>query len=184
MNHIPPEEERFRTNILDLSNLVHELATICWDQGIKDINPQLIALAEGYLSTYDPIKLIDIFIKHSYTHWSKIKDRDENFFINNAHVIFQHLPVDSSNINAFKVFFTEVNSDGSYVIEQEDRDAIWNMFDSLVKICVKYIHKVRGVKLVKTEKGLRPTYISKKYPNIKVREQAKLWEIKLPIPGK
>ena len=37
----PSEEERFLANVLDLSDLVHELTTICWDEGIKDINPIL-----------------------------------------------------------------------------------------------------------------------------------------------
>jgi hypothetical protein len=31
MEQNPPEEERFMTNVLDLTYLVHDLATICWD---------------------------------------------------------------------------------------------------------------------------------------------------------
>ena len=183
MESSPSEEERFITNVLDLTDLVHELATICWDAGRKDINPNLILMAEGYLENYDPVNLIEIFIKHSHPHWEKIRVRDEIFFVENAHVIFQHLPVDSSNINAFKVFFTAKDKNGEYIIDQADRDAIWNNFDSLVKICIKYIHKVRGVKLVQTETGVRPAYKEKRFPQIKVREHAKRWDIDLPIPG-
>jgi len=183
MEQDPPEEERFMANVLDLIDLVHELATICWDAGRKDINPQLVLMAEGFLESYDPVKLIEIFIGHSYPHWSKINDREETFFIENAHLIFQHLPVDTSNINAFKIFFTATNDEGEHIIVQDDRDAIWHIFDSLVKICIKYIHRVRGVKLVKTKDGLRPAYKLKKFPQIKVREQARIWNIELPIPG-
>jgi len=184
MEQNPPEEERFMTNILDLTNLVHELATICWDAGRKDINPHMVAIAENFLERYDPVTLIEIFIEHSYDHWDKIRERDETFFINNAHVIFQHLPVDSSNINAFKVFFEAKNDKGEHIIIQDDRNAIWDIFDSLVKICIKYVHKVRGVKLIKTADGIQPRYVNHKFPKIKVREQAKLWGIDLPIPGK
>lgn len=184
MEQNPPEEERFMTVVLDLTDLVHELATICWDAGRKDINPRLVMIAENFLEGYDPVKLIEIFIRHSYTHWTKVLERDEDFFINNAHVIFQHLPVDTNNINAFKVFFTAKNDKGEYIIVQDDRNAIWDMFDSIVKICIKYVHKVRCVKLVKTKKGIRPAYTNKKFPDIKVREQARMWEIDLPIPGK
>lgn len=184
MEQNPPEEERFITNVLDLTALVHELATICWDAGRKDINPQLVLFAENYLEGYDPQNLIDIFIRHSYTHWQQIKDHDEIFFIKNAHVIFQHLPVDTSNINAFKVFFTAKDNQGNDLIDENDRSAIWTIFESLVKICIKYIHRVRGVKLVSTKEGLRPAYVQKKYPKIKVRELAKIWNIDLPMPGK
>ncbi len=183
MEQNPPEEDRFMTNVLDLTDLVHELATICWDAGRKDINPRLVMIAVNFLENYDPVTLIEIFIKHSWEHWTKIRERNEDFFIHNADVIFQHLPVNTNNINALKVFFTAEDSNGNFIIITEDRDAIWSMFDSLVKICIKYVHKVRCVKLVKTKNGIRPAYTNKKFLQIKVREQAKLWEINLPIPG-
>jgi len=172
------------TNVLDLTYLVHELSTICWDIGRKDINPRLVMMAESYLESYDSVKLIEIFIKHSYLHWNKINDREEIFFVENAQDVFQYLPIDVNNINAFKVLFTAVDDEGEHIIIQEDRNAIWDIFGSLVKICIKYVHKVRGVKLVKTPNGIRPAYKTKKFPYIKVREQAKLWGIELPIPGK
>lgn len=178
----PSDEKRFIANVMDLTDLVHELSTICWDAGRKDVNPQLILMAENYLKNYDPVKLIETFITHSYPFWKQIKDREEDFFANNAHVIFKHLPVDPSNINAFKVFFTAVDDQGEHIIVSDDRDAIWDIFDSLVKICIKYIHKVREVKLIKTENGLRPKYQNNKFPEIKVRELARQWGIELPIP--
>ena len=183
MENMPPEEDRFMTNVLDLTELVHELATICWDSGKKDINPSLIAMAEGYIESYDHVELIEIFIKHSHHHWDAIRKRDEVFFIENAHEIFKYLPVDTNNINAFKIFFTAKDDNNEHIIDVEDRNAIWEMFDSLVKICIKYIHRVRGVKLVKTSKGMRPAYKDKtKFPEIKVREHARKWGITLEIP--
>lgn len=186
----PSEEERFITNVRDLTALIHDLSTICWNAGIKEVNPQLILFAESYLESFDSSKLIDIFIRseeksikeRKYSLWERIRIHDEKFFAENAHVVFQDLPVDSKNINAFKVFFTSKNSKGENVIEDDDRNAIWNIFESLVKICIKYVHRVRGVTLVKTEEGLAPRYIENKYPEIKVRKLAKLWNIELPIP--
>lgn len=186
----PPEEERFITNVLDLTALIHDLATICWNAGVKDINPQMVLFAENYLEGFDSTKLIDIFIKteeksikeHKYSLWERIRIHDEKFFVENAHVIFQNLPVDSKNINAFKVFFTSKNAKGENIIGDDDRNAIWNIFESLVKICIKYVHKVRGVTLIKTDEGLAPRYIENKYPEIKVRKLAKAWNIELPIP--
>ena len=196
MEQNPSEEKRFITNVLDLAALVHELATICWDAGRKDINPQLVSFAENYLQNYDPVVLIETFIKHSFpnrskkddskyiTYWDQIRSRNEIFFIENANTIFKSLPVDTSNINAFKLFFTAKDNNGNDIIVKDDRDAMWTIFESLVKICIKYIHRVKGYKLVSTEQGLRPAYLNNKFPYVKVREQAKLWKITLPIPGK
>jgi hypothetical protein len=184
MEQNPPEEERFMTNVLDLTYLVHDLATICWDANIKDINPGLVAIAENYLETYDKLKLIDAFIKHSHKYWTKIYERKEIFFIENAHEIFQYLPIDTKNINAFKIFFTAKDNKGEHIIIQEDRDAIWDIFDSLVKICIKYIHRVRGVKLVKTKDGLRPVYKNKLYPDVNVKKHAKIWTLNFLFQGK
>lgn len=184
MEQNPPEEKRFITNVLDLAALVHELATICWDAGRKDINPQLVSFAENYLQNYDPVVLIETFIKHSHKYWDEIRLHNEIFFIENAHSVFKQLPIDSSNINAFKLFFTAKDNNGVDIIVKEDRDAMWDIFESLVKICIKYIHRVRGYKLVSTEQGLRPAYLNNKFSYVKVREQAKLWKITLPVPGK
>ena len=183
MEQNPSEEERFITNVLDLTSLVHELTTICWNAGRKDINPQLVAFGENYLKGYDPVKLIEVFIEHSNKYWEQIRLHEEEFFIKNAHVVFQHLPVDTKNINAFKLFFTAKDTNGNDIISPDDRNAIWGIFESLVKICIKYIHKVRGVKLVQTDKGLRPAYVNKKFSDIKVRELAKIWKIDLNVPG-
>ena len=184
MEKEPPEEERFLQNILDLTDLVYELSAMCWDAGCNDINPKLVLLARGYLSGYDPVDLIETYIRYSNEYWGEIKSREENFFINHANEIFMHLPIKTDNINAFKIFFTTVDKNSEYVIIQDDRDAIWDIFESLVKICIKYVHRVRGVKLVDTGKGLRPGYINKKFPEIEVRKLAKIWGIKLPVPGK
>lgn len=184
----PSEEERFLTNVLDLTALVHDLSTICWNAGVKDINPQMVLFGENYLKTMDKTKLIEVFIQseekaleENNSLWEKIKERDEKFFIENAHTIFQNLPIDTNKINAFKIFFTSKNNKGEFIIGVDDRDAIFNIFESLVKICIKYVHRIRGIKMVQTAQGLRPAYLNKKFPRIKVKELANLWKIELPM---
>jgi hypothetical protein len=182
MEQEPPEEERFLRNILDLTDLIHELSSICWDAGHQDINPTLVALARGYLEGYDKVKLINTFIKYSHVYWEdEIKNRKEDFFIEHANEIFVHLPINTDNINAFKILFTSVDEDGEYIVIDEDRDAIWEIFGSLVKICLKYIHKIRGIKFKPTPDGLRPVYKKNIYPEIPVRKLAKIWDVDLPI---
>ena len=179
---IPPEEERFRTNVLDLVELIRELTTICWDEGYKDVPPNLIVLGKAYLSGLDKIELIETFITYSNEYWDEIKSRNENFFVEHAAKVFAHVPVDQGKISAFKMLFTAKDENGENVIIQEDRDAIWDMFFSLVKICIKYIHKIRDCQLVEENNKMRPKYMNNRFPEIKVLQSAKKWDIDLDIP--
>ena len=179
---VSKEEERFSTNMNDLSNLVHELTTKCWNNNCKDVNPQLIMLAQAYLNSMNKIDLIEIFITHSHMYWEEIRNREENFFIEHSGEIFGKLPVDKGNIDAFKMLFTSKDKNGNDLVEEEDRDAVWDMFGSLVKISLKYIHRVRDCYLEECEGKMRPRYRHNKFPEIKVREHAKKWDIVLNIP--
>ncbi len=178
-----PEEERFMTNIKDLIDLMHELITMCWDAGIKDVNPMMVSLAGNFVTSYNNVELIETFIEHTYLEcWEKIRLKDEEFFIKHTDKIFGQLPVGKQHIDAFKLLFTSKDSDGEYIIVQEDRDAIFDIFGSLVKICIKYVHRVRDCHLVEKDGRMVPRYRYEKFPKIKVREHAKNWKIDLPIP--
>ena len=179
----PPEEERFSANSNDLSNLVHELTTKCWEEGHKEINPILINLAQAYLNSLDKVLLIETFINHSHDFWEEIRLKNENFFISHSGEIFGKLPVDQGNIDAFKMLFTSKDKNGEDLIEEEDREAIWEIFGSLVKICIKYVHRVRDCYLEEKEDGkMAPRYRYNKFPKIKVREHARKWGVELIIP--
>ena len=176
-----PEEERFRTNILDLGALVHELTTNCWNAGRREVAPQLVAMGEDYIKKYESKKIIETFINHSYTFWEQIRLKEEEFFIKNAHVVFQQLPIKSENINAFKMLFTAKDDTGKDIVIEDDRLAMWEIFASLVKISIKYVHKSRGIKVVQTEQGPRHAYIDKnKFKFIDVKALSTLWKIELP----
>ena len=182
---IPKEEERFATNVGDVSDLVHELTDKCWRNGNKQINPTMIVLAKAYLSSFNKIDLIETFISHSHTYWEEIRLQKENFFIEHSSDIFGKLPVDSGNIDAFKMLFASKDKDehGDLLINEEDREAIWEMFGSLVKICIKYIHRIRDCHLEENKDGkMVPRYRYNRFPEIKVREHAKKWDITLDIP--
>jgi hypothetical protein len=179
------EEDRFMANVKGLTDLVHELTTTCWDAGIKQINPALINLAGAYLSSFDKVDLIETFIEHTYeVCWDQILKRNEEFFIKHSDSVFGKLPVGKGNIDAFKMLFTSVDKKGEPIIIQDDRDAVWDIFGSLVKICIKYIHRVRDCYLFENpETGkIAPRYRFDKFPKIKVLEHAKKWNIDLQIP--
>lgn len=178
------EEERFSTNVKGLTDLVHELTSLCWDSGNKQVNPILINLAGAYLSSLDKVELIETFINHTHeVCWEEIRNRNENFFIEHTNEIFGKLPVEQGNIDAFKMLFTAKDKHGEAVISGEDRNAVWDIFGSLVKICIKYVHRVRECYLFEKDGKMVPRYRYNRFPEIKVREHAKKWDIELHIPS-
>lgn len=184
MSAFPSEPERFATNVEDLCLLMHTLTTNCWDAGFRDINPALILLAKGYLSRLNKVDLIETFIENSHMYWNEIHDKNENFFIEHTNEVFGKLPVDSGTINVFRTFFTAKDKKGEYIVSEEDRGYIWDTFYSLVKICLKYIHRIRECVLVlnKETNKMRPSYKNNRWPNIRVREYAKLYCVELQLP--
>lgn len=176
-NTKPSEEERFYENIICLASLMHELTASCWEAGHQIISPTLVSIAESALKKYDKTKLIDNFIKYSEPYWDQIKDRDEIFFIENANKIFKDLPI--KDVNLFSVLFTAKDKNNKYVVESYDREAIWEYFDSFVKICIKYIHRKRQLKQRETDKGIMLRYTVTFFPKIKLRQHANKWEVQL-----
>ena len=180
----PSEEVRFKANVMSLTDLVHFLITDCYDNGIKDISPMMITLASSYLSGYDNTSLIETFIKHSHMYWDEIKNHNEDFFIRHSSNIFAQLPVGQGNIDAFKTLFT-AKKNGVSIISDDDKAGLWEHFHSLGKICIKYVHRVRECYLEenKETKKMQPRYRFNRYPEIKVREHAKKWDVKIEIPA-
>lgn len=179
MSNLPNEEERFNTNIVDLTSLLHELITICHKAGKTKIEPGIIMLAGGLIEAIDNVKVIENFILYSYEFWGQISERDESFFTENCAKVFQDLP--KEHVSAFKELFEAKDNYGKSIIIQEDKDAIWRFFDSLIKIAIKYIHRVRGPKLkdFNNGKGERPVYTVDKFTNIKLQYYANIWKVDL-----
>ncbi len=183
------EEDRFRITVLELTDLIHELTTHCYNEGVKTMNPSLIILGKSYLASLDKTDVIKAFINNSYgpkdnsiNYWDEIRDRNEQFFIKHSDSIFENVPVGKGNMTAFKTLFTAKDDEGSNIIDDDDRDAVWDMFFSLVKICIKYIHKVRKCILVEIDGKWKRRYQKNFFPRIKVLTEAKKWDIELEMP--
>ena len=191
-------EERFHSNVVDLAELVHELVQMVSDRGFQIIAPNLIQFAVVVLKNSSASKLIRTFIKYSHDHWNEVKRKNESFFDEHAMTIFKDLPVDTKNINAFKQLFTLKDTNNRPVISQDDKEAIWLFFDTLIKISIKYIHSNRHPILVHriTKQTLSPEkhsliidatmasqwemkYQVEFFPEINLEEQASIWNVRL-----
>jgi len=177
---IPPEEERFTSNVAELSQLVHLLVSKAYNEGFNTVHPDLVAVAGCFLSSLDALSLIQGFIRRGHFHWDKIRLKEQDFFLANAGVMFGELPV--SHVDAFKVLFSSTRPDGSSVISPEDVSSLWDFFSSLVRICIKYIHRERHPYSYRTEQGVTHAYKRPFFEEVDIPTQARHWAINLDFP--
>lgn len=175
---LPPPEDRFHQNVLALTELVHDIVINVHERGFEIVNPNLIGLVNGFLKGYNKTKLIRSFITYSYPHWDQIRIRDSHFFDKNAMEIFRDLPI--NNVDAFKSLYTLKDKNGNDVIADDDREAVWDFFHSLVKIGIKYIHQGRQPAIRTDTHGVKkPIYVAHFFDEIELEKHAKLWNVEL-----
>lgn len=189
-NTRPPPEERFHANVIGLGELIYDLVRKVNAKGHNLINPELVKLAVCLLGKLDHGAVINTFIHKSnnnargelvpFEHhcWTKIKAHDRSFFLENAGEIFSDLPM--NRVDAFSRMFSLVDSDGNPVVPEEDEAEIWDYFESLVKIAIKYIHNRRGPTLIRrgTEE-IRRYNSDDFFSKVDIARHAELWNMDL-----
>lgn len=155
------QPEKFYETCLALIDLIKDLIIEASDKGYNLINTVLLDGVYGYISDMDKNKLIENFIFYSYQHWDEIFNKNEKFFSEHSSKLFGDLPLTS--INAFKDLFELKDKSGNPVIIDDDKNAIWKFFHSLVRICIIYINNEKK---------------SGRYQEINIAQTNKIWSIK------
>jgi len=183
MNVIKPEEERFADTAVQLSKAIHYNITTLFNLGYQTVNPDMVLLVSNGILFFDKHKLIQEFIKNSHSMcWEKIKDRDENFFVENANDIFKDIP--AGNINLFKDLFTTKDSNGVSIINDDIKTQIWRLFDAMVKISIKYIHKHRSPFAEKSDETIKFFYERSFFDDVDIRKHSEKWSVVLEFHPK
>lgn len=167
---LPPPEERFCENINGVIETVTFGVQEAQRKGHSIISPLLLSLAGAAIAQYDKRFIIETFINKSHEHWDKIRAHNRNFFIENAADIFSDLPL--GNVEAFKKLFTLRDGDGKPIAGEEFEDELWSTFESLVKICVNYIHENR-------EMDASGEYAYEFFEHVDLERHAKTWGMNL-----
>lgn len=136
---LPTTVERFFMNVEGLFQLISELVNSAYQSGHKIVSPYLVNFAGFVLFKLDKEFVIKTFIEKSHKHWEQIRIKDEDFFVTSAGKVFAGLPMDS--VNAFKELFLLKMSNGERFVSDDDRDAIWEYFESLVRISIHYLQE-------------------------------------------
>lgn len=122
-----------------LFQLINELVNTAYQSGYKIVNPYLVNFAGFVLFKLDKEFVLKTFVEKSHENWEQIRMRDEDFFVHKAGKVFAGLPLDS--VNAFKELFLLRNAKGERFITEDDRDALWDYFESLIRISIHYLQE-------------------------------------------
>lgn len=164
--------DRFSENMYSFIELSRELITKCYQEGKTKIHLMVITMVEAFLKDYDREKLIFNFITTSCEYWDEIHKRNEIFFSQHCGKVMKDLPTDY--VDSFKVLFESKNSDGTNVIGNEDREAIWDYFDCLIKTSLHHIHYMRKPVIKNGQKS----YLNHYHTEVKIAAWAKTYNVK------
>jgi hypothetical protein len=180
---IIPEEERFSKNATIMTQAIQEGIQRLYDSGYQTVDPILVSTASVLIASFNKHYLIQGFIDNSHdTCWDKIKARDEEYFVNHASDIFKYLPMDK--VNLFKDLFLTKDINGRGVVSNSLKEQIWELFDAMIKIAIKYVHKGRAPYSYSTASGLCNAYDASFMDYVNIDKHAQVWGLKLDFPMK
>ncbi|CAH6420859.1 Hypothetical protein HVR_LOCUS1308 [uncultured virus] len=178
---LAPEHERFAKNTTIMAQAVHEGVKRLYDAGYKTIDPDLIDSAVRVISIFNKHFLIQGFIENSHEKcWDKFKEREEDFFVENAGDIFKYLPMDK--VNLFKDLFVTKDSAGNSVVSQNLKNQLWDLFDAMIKISIKYVHNNRSPYSYSTPNGISNAYGASFFDEVDIGHHANVWNVRLEFP--
>lgn len=91
--------------------------------------PDLIIIRVFFEDQVPVASVADGFIDHVIPHKDMIKNRNENFFLENNHIFGM---LDGGKVMHFKKLWT------SKRLDKDDRDAIWKWFDTFCALVEAY----------------------------------------------
>jgi len=134
--------QRFVDTIDVLIEIIIECAEKLNPYSREKIDIVTLNIIKTGIKMMDSDIMINNFILNSYKYWDQIKQRDKNFFIDNAIDIFGHLSGDAMrHIDGFKNIFTCTDGKNKLVIDSDTIDSIWEGFQILIKISINHIYK-------------------------------------------
>lgn len=178
---IAPEEERFARNTTIMAQAIHETITKLYNAGYKTVNPMMVEIAVGVISKFDKNYLIQGFISNSHELcWDAINNRNEQYIVANASNIFKYLPTDK--VNLFKDLFETKDENGNSVVSQSMKEQLWDLFDAMVKISIKYIHKRRKPYAYMHDGQLCNAYGESFFDDVDIAHHVDVWKVNLEFP--
>ena len=137
-----PPAQRFRDNCVALTKYCATLVESANKEGLTTLDPVYIRAGVLFLEHgCAPEEMIEAFINYSHMYWAQIHSKDELFFHENVKKVFPML--DANVVDLFRSLFETRRPTGAPLISQSEKDYIWKIFQSLVKIALHHISEAR-----------------------------------------
>jgi hypothetical protein len=165
-----PPEERFKDRVIQFCEFVKTILQEANDAGIKTpASPFVMDLIKNFIRKEESDKVITTFILRSHASWDRAKAREKDYFRTDGLKAFYGIP--EKNLEEFNQLFDTRKPDGTLLFDETVQEGVWEMFESLIKISICYVHRQR-----------KPDPVTKKYttpffPDIKVKSQVDLWKL-------
>ncbi len=172
-----PAVDRFHDNISDLAQIIADILGECAEKGCTIVNPVIAQMRANAVINFNKSLVVERFIKYSEKYWPQIKKRNEEFFGEHVGEVFQDLPM--GDVNSFKRLLEAKDGKGELIVTPDDREGIWEYFDSFVKIAISFVHENR-LPDIKIENGKKSPIWRKNYnPTFTLEKHASLWQVQL-----
>lgn len=137
-----PPAQRFRDNCVALATYCASLVEAANKEGLTELDPVFVRAGVLFLEHgCSPSEMIEAFINYSHTYWPQIHSKDERFFHENVTKVFPMW--DPKVVDLFRALFEARRTTGAPLITHEQKEHIWKIFQSLVKISLHHISEAR-----------------------------------------
>lgn len=179
---VPAAPDRFYSCVTILLELAGEASAQLNALGITGLSGEVIGAAKGFLEARNRDSLIQMFIEKGHLEcWSKVKDRNSQFFLDNAQRLFGH--VQGFDMNIFQDIFRK-DSTGKFLLSADLVEDVWVNLDAMIRISINYIHITRKPgHLQQPDGSMANCYYNIFYNDINLALHAQTWGITLNFSG-
>ena len=193
-----PPEERFKTNLLSLFDIINDMFKEGVDNGVIQNSINILPLVKLHIKKKNSEELINDFIHKTEEFWEIIKRKNDGYIKEKMLDIFND--VKEKGVGEVKTTITEKNNTGTsdivnslsgdrftifkdllsksytfegkeyYILDEERKEEIWSFMHSFVKISLCHFHQTR--------KMIDGKYSVDFFNNINVKELASDWKVK------
>jgi len=171
--------DKFNKVLLELIDAMSGIISDLNNVGLTKLTGNDVNIIKLFISSLDKKHVINTFIDNSSEHWDKIKEKNDEFFINNSSKIFGQY-ANYEQFNALKIIFSK-NQSGISLVDDDTKESIREYLFALIKISIVYIFNSKEPVIEKTsDNKVKITYKKTAFTNIDdLMARAKKWNIKL-----
>jgi hypothetical protein len=163
-------QERFKDRVIQFCDFVKNILQEANNAGIQTpASPFVMDLIKNFIRKEDSDKIVTTFILRSHASWDRAEKKERDYFRTDGLKAFYGIP--EKNLEEFNQLFDTKKPDGTLLFDDTIQEGVWEMFQSLIKTAVCYVHQQR-----------KPDPETKKYtqnffPDISIKKQVEMWKL-------